>query len=162
MPFCCSDRSTISSKQAIDVRALAEAHRVLRPEGLLMAAAISRFASTFDGLHSGAIANSAFEAMVEGDLRDGIHRNPDIERRPEWFTLAYFHKPDELYEEVRQAGFTDAGVFAIEGLGAWADLEVPLSDPSARASVLRAIARVEREPSLLGASPHLMAIAWKQ
>src|ERR1700722_15263287 len=32
--------------------ALAEANRVLRPGGLLMAAAISRFASTLDGLHT--------------------------------------------------------------------------------------------------------------
>jgi hypothetical protein len=99
--------------------------------------------------------------MVEGDLRDGIHRNPDIEGRPEWFTFAYFHTPDELYEEVRRAGFTDAGVFAVEGLGAGADLEAYLNDSSSRASILRAIARVEREPSLLGASPHLMAIAWR-
>jgi SAM-dependent methyltransferase len=142
-------------------QALAEAHRVLRPGGLLMAAAISRYASTFDGLHGGAIVDPAFEAMVEGDLRDGIHRNPDIEGRPEWFTLAYFHTPDELYGEVRRAAFADAGVFAVEGLGAWADLEAHLKDSSARASILRAIARVEREPSLLGASPHLMAIAWR-
>jgi SAM-dependent methyltransferase len=141
--------------------ALAEAHRVLRPGGALLAAAISRFASTFDGMRTGAIAEAAFEAIVQGDVRDGVHRNPDIQGRPEWFTLAYFHMPDELRDEVRKAGFPDATVLAVEGAGAWTITDALLDDPSARAALLRAIARVEEQPSLLGASPHLMAVGTK-
>jgi SAM-dependent methyltransferase len=141
--------------------ALAEARRVLRPDGILLAAAISRFASTLDGLHTGAIADPAFEAMVAADLRDGVHRNPDVHGRPEWFTLAYFHTPDELRGDVRRAGFGDVDVLAIEGIASGADLDAALDDPAARDAVLRAIARVEREPSLLGASMHLMAVARK-
>jgi ubiquinone/menaquinone biosynthesis C-methylase UbiE len=51
--------------------ALAEARRVLRSGGLLAAAAISRFASTFDELARGFLADARFERIVEGDLRDG-------------------------------------------------------------------------------------------
>jgi SAM-dependent methyltransferase len=140
-------------------RALAEAHRVLRTGGVLLAAGISRFASTWEGLRHGFITQPAFEAMVLGDLRDGVHRNPDVEGHPEWFTLAFLHTPDGLRDEVRSAGFPDADVYAVEGLGAGADLDAALDDPIRRRTVLEAIARVEREPSLLGASPHLMAIA---
>jgi SAM-dependent methyltransferase len=140
-------------------RALAEARRVLRSGGVLLAAGISRFASTLDGLHAGAMTDPAFEAMVKGDLDDGVHRNPDVDGRPEWFTLAFVHTPSGLCHEVRAAGFPDAEVYAVEGVGAWADLEQALDAPGQRAAVLRAIARVEREPSLLGASPHLMAVA---
>lgn len=39
------------------------------------------------------------------DLQDGIHRNPDPAGRPEWSTLAYPHRPEELREEVAAAGF---------------------------------------------------------
>lgn len=39
-------------------------------------------------------------AIVDGDLTDGVHRNPDPAGRPEWFTLAYFHHPDQLRAEV--------------------------------------------------------------
>jgi hypothetical protein len=102
-----------------------------------------------------------FEGIVESDLTDGVHRNPDVEGHPEWFTLAYFHMPDELRDEVRGAGFGDVRVLPVEGVGAWAHLDSALDDPAARATVLRAIARVEDEPSLIGASPHLMAIATK-
>lgn len=106
----------------------------------------------------GRLTEPAFDAIVEGELRDGVHRNPDVTGRPEWFTLAYFHTPEGLCDEVRAAGFPDANVFAVEGLGAGVDLDHALDDPAARAALLRAIARVEREPSLLGASPHLLAI----
>ncbi|HEV3322435.1 MAG TPA: class I SAM-dependent methyltransferase [Solirubrobacteraceae bacterium] len=51
-------------------QALAEARRVMRSGGMLFAVAISRFASTFDGLRSGAISDPASEAIVEGASRE--------------------------------------------------------------------------------------------
>src|SRR4030095_4093133 len=47
------------------IRALVEARRVLRPGGVLAAAAISRFASTLDGLLRGYLDEPGFEAIVE-------------------------------------------------------------------------------------------------
>ena len=67
-------------------RALNEALRVLRPGGVLVVVAISRFASTIDGLLKGHFAEPAFERVVEQGLHDGRHENPD--RRPGWFTTA--------------------------------------------------------------------------
>jgi ubiquinone/menaquinone biosynthesis C-methylase UbiE len=139
-------------------RALEEARRVLRPGGLLAAAAISRFASTIDGLRRELLLAADFEQGVERSLRDGRHENPS--RRPERFTTAYFHLPHELEQEVRGAGFELTGVLAIEGVGEFApDVGAWLDDPVRRGVLLRAIERVEAEPALLGASPHLMALA---
>jgi hypothetical protein len=58
-------------------------------------------------------------------------------------------------------GFAGTRIVAIEGLGATADLDDDLEDTARRATIMRALERVESEPSILGASPHLMAIATK-
>jgi SAM-dependent methyltransferase len=139
------------------IRALAEARRVVRPGGVVAAAAISRFASLLDGLRHGFAAESAFAAIVERDLRDGQHRNPDPVGRPEWFTTAFFHHPDELAAEVAEAGLALDEVFGLEGPGwlfpdAW-------SDAAGREAVLRAARAVEAEPALRAVSAHLLAVA---
>ena len=142
-------------------RALREARRALRPGGVLVAAAITRFASTLDGVAQGFLLEPGFEAIVERDLADGQHRNPD--EHPRWFTTAYFHLPDELEREIAAAGFDVTALVAVEGpVGAAADarsLDAWLDDPGKREILLRAIRRVEAEPSLLGASPHVLAVA---
>jgi SAM-dependent methyltransferase len=138
-------------------QALREARRVLRPGGVLAAAVITRFASTIDGLQKGHFASPIFEQFTERVLEDGRHRNP--ERVPGWFTTAYFHLPAELADEVAAAGFDVRGVLAIEGVGQWlCDRDEWLDDPERRATLLRAIRRLETEPSMLGASPHLLAV----
>jgi ubiquinone/menaquinone biosynthesis C-methylase UbiE len=140
------------------LRALEEARRILRPGGLLAAAAISRFASTYDGLTRGFLAEPEFAAIVECDVRDGQHRNP--KRHPDWFTTAYFHHPNELRDEVRSAGFDVDALLAVEGPAGWlSDLSAWLDDDARRDVLLTAVQRVESEPSLLGASAHLLILA---
>jgi SAM-dependent methyltransferase len=138
--------------------ALAEAGRVLRPGGVLIAAAISRFAFLYDGLRRGWLDDPQFAAVVEADLRDGQHRNP--EHRPDWFTTAYFHHPAELGQEITAAGLTLTAVLGVEG-AAWLLPELPamLADPARRARLLDLLRRTETEPCLHGASGHLLAIA---
>jgi ubiquinone/menaquinone biosynthesis C-methylase UbiE len=143
--------------------ALREAHRVLRPGGLLAAAVISRFASTIHGLLSGLLLQPGFEAVVERDLAEGQHRNPDQEEHPHWFTTAYFHHPQEIAPELEAAGFEVDALVAVEGpAGISAEtgaLDEWLDDDARHELLMRAIERVEAEPSLLGASPHVLAVA---
>jgi ubiquinone/menaquinone biosynthesis C-methylase UbiE len=138
--------------------ALKEAHRVLRPGGTLVAAAISRFASALDGLRAGYLDDPAFAAIVRRDLADGQHRNPT--GHPAYFTTAYFHHPDELRQEVAEAGLTGVQVLAVEG-AAWLlqDFDAHWDDPGRRERLLDVVRRIEAEPSLLGASAHLLAVA---
>jgi ubiquinone/menaquinone biosynthesis C-methylase UbiE len=139
------------------IQALREAWRVVRPGGVVVVAAISRFASTIDGLLRGFLLDPEFEAIVERDVREGQHRNPT--GQPEWFTTAYFHLPEELRGEVNEARFEVEALVGIEG-PAWAvpELDTWLEDSRQRAKLLAAIGRVEAEPSLLGASAHLLVV----
>jgi ubiquinone/menaquinone biosynthesis C-methylase UbiE len=137
--------------------ALAEARRVLRPGGMLFAAAISRFASALDGLTRDLLGDADFVRIVEQDLATGRHRNPT--GRLDYFTTAYFHHPDELAREVAAAGFALEGVYGLEG-PAWLlqDFDRRWDDPPAREVLLRVARAVESEPTLLGVSAHLLAV----
>jgi SAM-dependent methyltransferase len=142
------------------IDALVEARRVTRPGGLLMAACISRFASTYDGLMLRYLSDPEFESIVEDDVEEGQHRNPS--RRSGWFTTAYLHRPDEFLQEVMESGWSDVAIVAVEGPGALADAGYWIDGDERQATLLRSIRRVESEPSLLGASPHLLAVATNQ
>ena len=81
---------------------------------------------------------------------------------PEFFTEAYFHKPEELREEIRAAGFQNVRVLAAEGPG-WlaADLDRRLANAEERTQLLDLLRELEAVPELLAASPHLLAVASK-
>jgi SAM-dependent methyltransferase len=133
------------------IRALGEARRVLRPGGIAAAAAISRFASLLDGAYAGYLDDPRFSAIVDRDLADGQHRSPG---GTEYFTTAYFHRPEELRAELEIAGLEVRGLFGVEG-PSWLlvrdDTEVP--------EVLLRVARtLEQEPSTIGTSAHFLAI----
>lgn len=139
------------------VAALVEARRVTRPGGLVAVAAISRFASLCSGLQKGFLVEPEFRAIVERDLLDGRHRNDSA--HPGWFTTAFFHHPDELPEEIEAAGLELVELVGVEGIAVWLDLADRWATPAGREAILFAAGAVESEPTLLGLSPHLLAVA---
>ena len=146
------------TERADRIAALREARRVLRPGGQVFAAGISRFASMLDGMARSLLDDPQFRSIVDGDLTDGQHRNPG--EHPEYFTTTFFHHPRELAGELEDSGFDGAEVLAVEG-PAWLLPRLRDADDEARQRWMALLERTEKEPSLLGASAHLMGIGRK-
>jgi len=142
------------------VQAWREALRVAKPGAVVIAAAISRFASLFDGLAADFFANPDFRAIVEQDLATGQHRNPN--RVDNWFTTSYFHLPQELEGEAAEAGAGIVGLFGVEGLAAWLPHRADRwDDPGARELILYSIRATESEPALSALSQHMLLVTRK-
>ena len=139
--------------------ALREAKRILKPGGVVAAVGISRMSILLDGLWQGWLNDPLFRGIAERDLATGQHRNPDPVRYPQWFTTAYFHRPEELVEEVSGAGFDAVSLHGIEG-PSWL-MQEHWSDPDRREQMLLAARAVESEPSLSGLSMHMLAVGTK-
>ena len=140
------------------LRALREAHRVLRAGGVLLAAGISRFASALDGLCRGFLKDPQFAEIVRQDLTDGQHQN--LTGKPEYFMDTFYHHPDELRGEVVEAGFSAVDVYAVEG-PCWllSDFDAWWDNGEFRDRLLQIARALETEQSLLGVSAHLVARA---
>lgn len=145
-------------EQVARLAAVAEAVRVLRPGGWFFGAAISKFTSLVNAVRDhDLLTDSSFLEIVLGDLDSGRHHNATGD--PAFFTTAYVHDPTELAAELETAGLLDVEIVAVEGL-AWAvdDIETVWADREARERLMRLLEMTEREPSVLGASTHLLGI----
>jgi len=142
------------------MRALREAYRVLRPGGIVFAKAISRYGGLIDGLLRSLIDNPDFVRILKRELADGRHL-PEPSSTS-LFTTAYFHRADELLEEVREAGFTIDDLVAVQGPGQFADnFEELWADPQRRDLLLDLIRTVEHELTMIEMGSHFAVIGHK-
>lgn len=139
------------------VKALMEARRVLRPGGVVIAAAICRYASLMAALSYGFLDHLQFESILWRPLEDGQYRNPQDD--PLFFTTAFFHLPAQLQEEMQQAGLAVEDLLAVEG-PCWLarDFDRLWADEAQKARLLGIAKRLERDPAMLNLSAHLLAI----
>jgi SAM-dependent methyltransferase len=138
------------------LKAIREARRVLRAGGVLLAVAISRFASALDGIGRGFIRDPDFVRIMEQDLKTGQHRNET--GNLDYFTTAFFHHSDELKRELIEGGFPNPTLCAIEG-PLWTVPEP--ATPEQHQELMATVRALESEVTLIGASAHIMGIATK-
>ncbi|TQE33470.1 class I SAM-dependent methyltransferase [Streptomyces ipomoeae] len=143
-------------ERADRIRALGEAYRAVRPGGLVIGATINRFAGLNDTLRQGNYFIPERRARTNAVSAHGRHtHSPDDPN----FTTAYFADPAEVPGEFTGAGLVCEGQYGLEGV-AWlmGGVEEWLDDPERREAVLTATRRIESEPSLLGASGHVLTV----
>jgi len=143
------------------LRALSEAKRVLKPNGIVLGFAINHTASTIAALLNGFIhAPEIFDMCVE-ELKTGIHTPP--KSMPGVLPSAYYHRPAELKAEFEEAGLKYLDTYAVEGL-IWMDKNYfeTRSDSKKKEKIMELMKITENDPALLSLSPHMMIAGRKE
>jgi S-adenosylmethionine-dependent methyltransferase len=135
--------------------ALRQALRLLKPGGLVFATMITRFASFRDAAIHGYTYVQDDPAYSEKLLTTGIHDNG------KGFADAYFAHPDEVIPLGESAGFTTLRLMGCQGILAGQEEYVNSLTGAAHDVWLDFNYRFAQEPSLLGASDHLLYIGRK-
>jgi ubiquinone/menaquinone biosynthesis C-methylase UbiE len=137
------------------IRSIAEAKRVLKPNGFVLGFAINHSASTIAALLNGFIHSPEIFAMCKEELMSGIHTPP--KSMPGVLPAAYFHHPNELKTELEEAGLSYLDTYAVEGL-IWMDKNYfeTRSDPKKKEAIMELMKITENDQSLLSLSPHMM------
>ncbi len=135
--------------------ALAEALRLLKPGGLIFATFITRFAPFRDSAvncNPVVVEDPAYGTRI---LNTGVHDNGV------GFTDAYFAHPDEVIPFCERAGFTTIKLLGCEGVLSCHEDYVFSLTGEALQTWLDFNYRMAQEPSLFGASDHLLYIGRK-
>ena len=146
-------------------KALSESYRVLKKDGLLIAAGISKFSSTTWALSvygNGCdfIDDDVYLNMLKHELTTGEHIRP--KEYPFIIANAYFHTIDELKDEVSNCGFKVVNQHAVEGcIWITPKLDEKWQDAESRNRLLDIIRATEHEETLMGLSPHFLVIGKK-
>ncbi len=140
-------------------KCLAECYRLLKPGGKLFTANITCFSTAlkYTSLYDvrPVLDDDAGYRMVESTVRTGLHRGNEI-------GLVYFHRPEELRQEVVRAGFADVELRGVIG-PCWIirSLDEAWQEPHKREAILRIVRLLEKEESLMGFSTHFLSISHK-
>jgi SAM-dependent methyltransferase len=140
------------------IAALREARRVVRPGGLIIAKALSRFYPVFEDLTDGMGSEPGEFSDTARFLADGQYRN--LSDDPAKFTTSYFHRPEELTSEIREADLDLRVLVGASGpVKLLAGIAQRLEDPAQREYLLSVLRVLESEPSIIGMSQNLVAVA---
>lgn len=137
------------------IKALREARRVVKSNGWVVVAYISRLAVALDGFVKG--------WMFEGRGPAGIEQVVEVgtdQAGASFGPIAYFHRPTEIKPELESAGLEVLNILGVEGPG-WIspDFDDRWSDPGSREAILKTARICESDQEMLGLSAHLLAFA---
>lgn len=142
-------------------KAISEAKRVVKNNGIILGFAINYTASTLVGLLNGLIHKKSFFDMCKQELATGLHNPPpDF---PWLLAEAYYHKPEELKNEFTIQELIHLNTYAVEGM-AWLDKDyfANMLHKKKRETLLELLKVTETDHYLLSFSPHMMIVTQKK
>ncbi len=141
------------------IACLKEAYRLLKPGGMLYTANISRYTTMIKYVaayeRNPILDDEEYFNMFENTIQTGIHTKKPM-------GLSYFHKPEELREELELVGLRDIDLRGIIG-PCWLmrNLNEAWEDENRRAMIMKVVRLLEKEESIIGLSTHFLSISKK-
>ncbi|MFR1518510.1 MAG: class I SAM-dependent methyltransferase [Clostridia bacterium] len=146
--------------------ALSECYRLLKKEGKLFTAALSRYSTllwaiTVFGEKNRLLEEDAFMGMIKREIQTGEHIRPDYSAY-RGMGRSHFHSPNELEDELKDANFRKTEIHGVIG-GGWLapNIDELWKDNQAREAIMNSVRILDTEKDILGLSTHLLAISTK-
>lgn len=137
------------------LRTLKEAQRIVRSGGPIFISVISRWAPRLDGVLQERLYEHNPDVL---SLLPAVERTGDLPPLEADGFLGYTHRPEDIADEVAEAGLSLEDLVGVEGLPlAGTDMVSRVGDATAWNVLLDSARAIERVPELLGVSPHLIA-----
>jgi len=136
------------------VRALSEGRRVCRPDGIVHAAAIPRFA----GFAAGALHREVLESDPQAWLDLLLNGTPVPSSR---FPGGHFHTSEELHDELTAAGLRDVRVVGLEGPAGVAFEQLQRVSEADHVAAMQLAETLESVPAMHPLSNHLLGSGTK-
>ncbi len=150
------------------ISAIKECHRLLKDNGILFSAALTPFCVLLDKIpvynpfgenkHT-VIEDDNFINMVERELNDGCHINPEKSVYGGLGT-SHLHTAKALKEELSDGGFINSIVHGVMG-GAWLanNIDELWENETSRNALMRTVRLFDTHEEIIGLSGHLLAVS---
>ena len=153
------------------INAIRESRRLLKNGGVLFSAALTPYSVLLHNItvyrvdgrsKRSCLEDDAFMSMVERELEDGCHENPE-RRVYDGIGSSHLHTSKALREELADGGFCETAVHGVMG-GAWLahDIEQLWADEKARSALMRTVRMLDGHEEIIGLSGHLLAVSHKR
>ena len=147
------------------IRAIRESFRLLKKGGVLFSAALTPYSVLLDKLtvyspNGGSyLENPDFLAMVERELKDGTHINPNKEVYA-GLGSSHLHTAKALKAELKVGGFSDSVVHGTMG-GAWLanNIDELWKNEKSRNILMTTVRLLDTHDEIIGLSCHLLAVS---
>lgn len=136
---------------------LYEAMRILKNGGIVICEVIARYANLLEGFQRYLIDDEKLIKILDENLSTGKHLPGDTS----YFTTAFFHTPELIVDELRQAGFVNLNLIAVESFANVLNVDGFINDERRKELLLKYIRTTESIPELFGISGHYIAVGVK-
>ncbi len=153
------------------ISVIKECRRLLKDGGLLFTAALTPYSVLLDNITKynpfGDVPNTTLEdegfmKMVERELEDGEHINPD-KMVYSGLGSAHLHTAKALRAELESGGFENSVIHGIMG-GAWLahNLDELWKNEASREALMRTVRMIDTHEEIIGLSGHLLSVSVKR